>query len=178
MKYSELSKLNEKSSSGLLFNPSELTLTGVINGYNIHILDDKANSEFVLTLFCVKPQKCFSLDFLPKNAILSLKATEHSITLRFSSYLMSQENLPLLLKSAEAVANAQNGKALPPVPVLNNSDTSNEPAKKTNFLIAIAVTVCAITLGIILFVPLTVLQRAGLALVAGVVVYCAIGKLR
>ncbi|MCL2634582.1 MAG: hypothetical protein FWD34_08740 [Oscillospiraceae bacterium] len=166
MKYSELSKLD--GDFGLVYNPETLTLTGQINGYSVVIIDDKNTSEFVLAVFA--DGDTHSLDFLPKNAIQHYKADGRLILFRFSSYPMSQENLPLLIDTINAV----HGEATPTDMSLITfgEKPPKKPADAVKIL-KITITVCVFAAAaiVIFFAPTTVLQKSLIALAAGIMVY-------
>ncbi|MCL2071624.1 MAG: hypothetical protein FWH07_05250 [Oscillospiraceae bacterium] len=165
-----MSKLNGER--GFVFNPHCLTLTGTVNGYSVVILD--ASSEFVIAVFAEEPIKKMALDFLPKNALGSLKTENDCVIIKLSGYIMSQKNLPLLLKTAEIAANTQFGTPLPiSVSVIENNSKDKAPPKTetSNPRIIITALACITALALILFLPMTVVQRALLALIAGGIAY-------
>jgi hypothetical protein len=170
MIYSELSKLTHEKE--FAFNPEDLTLTGVINGYGTVIFDDKKSSEFAVVVFCESPKNDFSFAFLPKNAINSLKLEKNCVIIRLSAYIMSQENLPLLLQVADSAANSLTGKSLPvDMSVLEKPAESGTPRASLPTKTIITVAVCTVILILILFFPMTVVQRAVSALAAGGIIY-------
>ncbi|MCL1903719.1 MAG: hypothetical protein FWF94_04810 [Oscillospiraceae bacterium] len=172
MKYSELSKLNGKL--GLVYNPNELTLTGTINGYNVIIRNDKPASELIMTVFCEQPIKTLELDFLPKNAIVSLNVEKSKISLYFSEYLMSQERLPLLLKTVDIVTKSQTGTPLPfDILAVNTTEMPEPPRKKFRLkkMFTVCVSVCITALTLILFFPTTIAHKILLALVASISIH-------
>jgi len=94
---------------------------------------------------------------------------------------MSQENLPLLLKAAESAACALKSNPLPidmsALQPIQKQAVKPEPSSKHNpRLLAVIVVICLLSLAIILFIPLTVIQRAVLALTAGIAVYILLSK--
>ncbi|MDR0222852.1 MAG: hypothetical protein LBI38_04885 [Oscillospiraceae bacterium] len=135
MIYSELSKLDGEL--GLAFNADDLALTGKINGYDAIIADDKRAGEFILAVFAEAGSGC---DFhalyetMPKNAVNSLNFGKTAVFAKFSAYLTSQENLPLLLEAANVITNALSESGREPSPAEKSAvaDLKAAPADQSS----------------------------------------------